>query len=57
MIKFTISSAVALLLAMFAGSPTANAQESLLAGPSTKSFLACAKQCEKSCVVGCRRVH
>ncbi len=41
MIKFNIISGVALLLA----------------GPSTKSFFTCAKQCEKSCVVGCRRVH
>ena len=48
MIKFTVISGVVLLLATFAGSPTANAQDSLPAGPSTKSFLACAKQCEKS---------
>lgn len=48
MIKFTIISGVVLLLATFAGSPTANAQDSLPTGPSTKSFLACAKQCEES---------
>ena len=48
MLKITIVSGAALPLGVFAGSPTANAQESLLAGPSTMSFLECAKQCEKS---------
>ena len=48
MIKFTIISGVALLLSVSMGSHGANAQESLLAGPSTKSYLACAKQCEKT---------
>jgi hypothetical protein len=40
--------AALLLLSVSAGFPIANAQESTLEGPSTKSYLACATKCQKS---------
>ena len=48
MFKLTIMPAGALLLGMSLGIHVANAQESMLQGPSTKSFLACAEKCRKT---------
>ena len=46
--KFIIATGVALLLSVAMAGGTADAQESLLAGPTEKGFLACARHCEKS---------
>ena len=48
MIKLTFISAVALSIGVSMGIQSVNAQESVLEGPSTKSFLSCAEQCQKS---------
>jgi len=48
MTKLTIMPAIALALSVSLGAAGAHAQESLLEGPSTKGYLACAKKCQKS---------
>ncbi len=48
MIKLTIMSAVMLVLSVSLGAHSANVQDSMLQGPSTKGFLQCAKKCQKS---------
>lgn len=48
MIKLAIMWAAALPLSLSAGIHSAYAQDSMLEGPSTKSYLQCAKKCEKS---------
>lgn len=40
--------AAVLLLDLWVGFPSANAQDSTLEGPSTKSYLACASKCQKN---------
>ncbi|TFH47807.1 MAG: hypothetical protein E4H01_07590 [Lysobacterales bacterium] len=48
MIRLIIMWSVALALSVSIGVPNANAQESMLEGPSTKSFLECATKCQKT---------
>jgi hypothetical protein len=48
MIKLAIMSAVALVLYACAGLHNANAQDSMVQGPSKKTFLECATNCQKS---------
>ncbi len=48
MTKLNIVMAVALMLGISLGVHGTHGQESMLQGPSTKGFLACAKKCQKS---------